>query len=798
MSSVDGHNNRPKARKNGRLRLAIVSTYPPRRCGLGTFSKDLRNSLLATSDDFEVLVAAIDREGLTYSDDVAVVIDQDDPESYRKAARDLKARGVDVVLIQHEYGIFGGESGVDVLELADELNHLHVPYVVTLHTVLSQPNPMQRTVLHRLCAGATKVTVFTDTAKDLAVNTGAAEAERIEVVHHGSPEVLQKAVLHILREDEIRDQVRDLLKKLEGRRVISTFGLIGPGKGLETAIAAMPHVARAHPDVCYVIAGATHPEIVRQQGEEYRDKLREQVTALGVDNNVIFLGEYLTAEEVACVLGITDLYVTPYRQREQICSGALTFAVAAGCPIVSTPYFYAEDLCQHGVGHLVPFEDAPTLAKAIAGLLANPKRLAQLRRSANEFSTRLTWSAVGQQWEKLLRSLPNRPTHSILEGSTIPPLRLDHLSRITTKDGIVQFSCGSEPDFDSGYCVDDVTRLAVVAVLLRTLGIAKNQTQKWLQTSMTFLEEAFDPVSGAMRNMRTADMKWLDEPHLGDHIGRTFWTLGDIAEADPGSPLGQRALRLAEAMAPTVPQLPALRPAAEVMIGLARIPRLTPKLKQALESAAYRLDSAYSLNADKNWPWFENMVTYDNARLPQAMIVAGHRLRNKGMILRGLRALDWYAAECGLIVSQCRDASELEEASWQPLRIIGNKWLSRERPASGPGSGGGDEQPLDATALVEALIDAWRVTGDDMYASAARRAFNWFLGANDYYAWLYDPWTGGCHDGLLASGKRNDNMGAESTLAYYQALLGLVKAELVALETAPIPSGVRQSLVAAS
>ncbi len=767
------------------IRVTIVSTYPPRRCGIATFSRDLAAALADAAPDVRVEICALDRDGLAYPAMVRTVIRQDEREDYRRAAAELAASGVGAVVIQHEYGIFGGVDGAWITGFAAELHRLGVPYLVTLHTVLSEPTESQAATLNRLCRDAAAVTVFTETARRLAVATAIAPPGRIVHVPHGAPPPGSGG--------DVRQEVQATLEALRGRRLLSTFGLLSPGKGLETAIAALGLIAGHHPDVSYLIAGSTHPEIARQDGEHYRDRLVQAVKSAELEDRVVFLDTFLSDAEISAVLARTEVFCTPYRSREQISSGALTFAMAAGCPVVSTSYYYAEDMLAGGAGIIVPPEDPVAYAEALHTFLSDPERLERAREAARTQGAGLHWTAVAGRFAGIARSVaarrPRRPadvTAVDAEGEAhveVPKLKLTHLNRITDSGGIVQFSDRAKPDMTSGYCVDDVARLAIVAAGLCELPVRDlegTDPHAWLDTCLDFLEAGYDPDTSAARNMRDAAGQWLDEPHRGDHVGRLLWGLGDVAAggAVPDK-LRERAAVLLDAARPALRELTTVRSTAYCLLGLVRAPEPTAELALGVR----RLDAAFQAVATDDWPWFEDELTYDNARLPQVLLAGGERAGDAAVMERALRALDWYLGQVGLGADQ---------ADGQ-LRLVGNLWRRRAdtaaRSASVTDGDGrraglsqpayeGDEQPIDAAAVVEACVEAWRVTGREFYADRARRAFAWFLGANRLGIPLYDAASGGGRDGLRET-DANPNQGAESTLAYYQALLSLRRASLL-------------------
>jgi hypothetical protein len=374
-----------------------------------------------------------------------------------------------------------------------------------------------------------------------------------------------------------------------------------------------------------------------------------------------------------------------------------------------------------------------------------------------------------------ISAVKKRRWHLPTDSLIVPKIRLDHLAKMTKRGGIVQFSREDTPEYSSGYCVDDVSRLAIVAAWFERFGLAGKYTREWLDHSLAILAQAYDPSTTMMYNMANMRGRWLDELHWGDHVGRTLWALGEVVavRAVPAS-LRKRAESLMEQMGKSIINLPALRPTAEAAVGLARLPKLSAKQKELLRFAADRLSLAYEQASDPSWHWFEDRLTYDNARLPQGLILAAHALKDEKLLNEGLAALDWLMNECNKLAP---------DGVTPHVGTIGNWWLSRERPGAGAGSGGGDEQPLEFTAMIETLVDAYAITSHQKYAREALKTFGWFLGANRLDKWLYDPFTGGSQDGLLASSVVNTNMGAESTLAYYQSLLCLAAAELISIET---------------
>jgi glycosyltransferase involved in cell wall biosynthesis len=741
------------------VRTAIVSTYPPRACGIGTFAADVRATLLGVDGVERVdFVAVVNEPSRPQRRGLLSTIGQAVRGDYVRTARMLGRLDVDVVLLQHEYGIFGGLDGEYVLSFVKELAQ---PLVVTLHTVLSEPTAHQLAVLSELCERAELVIVMTDTAERLLVDCGACAEEKIRVVPHGAPARLTA-----------RASLNARAHRTHERATLSTFGLISPGKGLETAIEALPSIVERHPETVYVIAGRTHPDVAHREGERYRLMLERRVLELGLDEHVEFDDRFLSIDELSDLLASTHVFVTPYRNREQIASGALTFAIAAGCAVVSTPYWYARDMLASGAGRLVPFDDAAALAEAVCHYLEDPEALAEARAEARRIGSSLAWPAVAEATAAVLSEahvLAPRRRPAGVADLQLTSLRTDHLHTLTDDVGIVQHAHGIIPNRDSGYCVDDVARLAVVSLTLAHRG----DEQAWTSTlyrALAFLHAA--EGDGGMRNFMSYDRRWLDEPHMGDHVGRSVWALGDIlatawipAVVEPSRNLLDRLVgRLAGEVS--------LRTAAYSVLGLSRLDadRLNRPARRLLERLVEQLANAYERSSSDDWKWFEAELRYDNARLSQALISGGSALGREDLIEAGLESLRWLGDECGLAQGK--------------LRLPGHH--GRKRGEAAPGLG--DEQPLDAAALVEAELAAFAITRDPEHGVRARHSFEWFLGRNRLDRPLYDFATGGCSDGL-GTDELNANEGAESTLAFHRAAL--------LLDAAGVSTSVREPVLAA-
>ena len=745
------------------MRAAIFSTYPPRACGIGAFSFDLRTSLLEVRGVDEAgVVAVVDEPSSPQRSELLATVSQGVRGDYIRAARLLARIDIDVVLLQHEFGIFGGSDGEYVLSFVQELAQ---PLVVTLHTVLSEPTPHQLRVLTEICDQAESVIVMTDTARRLLDRIGACPARKVRVVPHGAPVELGR------RRDEQSHGRRPHYitpvpggyERMQSRFLLSTFGLLSPGKGLETAIDALPAIVERHPEVLYLIAGRTHPQVARREGEQYRLMLERRVVDLGLGDHVEFDDRFLSIDELADLLAATDVFVTPYRNREQISSGALTFALAAGCAAISTPYWYAEDMLASGAGRIVPFADAEALADVVCEFIEEPGALEAAREEARRVGDGLAWPSVAEATAAVLREAavvaPRRTPMPVVELQ-LTDVRRDHLLTLVDDAGIVQHAHGAVPNRESGYCVDDVARLVVVALELGR----RDAEQPWntiLYRALAYLHAATDPTGGGMRNFMSYERRWLDEPHIGDHVGRSIWALGEVLSTAWAPAVVDPARRLLDALVLSLRTDVSLRTAAYAVLGLARVDadRLDPDARVLLERLVEQLSEALAHTSSEGWRWFEDELRYDNARLAHALIVGGAARGRETHVSRGLEALGWLGDECGL-------ADDV-------LRLPGHHGRHRNEPAPGLG----DEQPLDACALVEAELAAFWITGEPEHGARAQRAFDWFLGRNRLDRPLYDFATGGCSDGLGAD-DLNANEGAESTLAFHRAELLLDAAGL--------------------
>ena len=736
--------------------VALLGSYVPRQCGIATFTKDLRDAIAVNLEARGVGVIAVnDRpEGYHYPDDVRFELRQQHQSDYRAAANLLNIEQTDLCILQHEYGLFGGRDGSHILEFA---RRLRMPVACTLHTVLQSPSPNQRAVLRELARISDKVVVMSKVAEGMLEDIYGVDRDKMVVIPHGIPDVPFTDTAFY------KDQFG-----AAGRRVLLTFGLLGPGKGIEVAIRAMPRIVEQHPDVVYMILGATHPHIVRTEGNAYRDSLERLVDQLGVRDNVEFHSRFVTPRELRAYLGAADIYIIPYPNRQQITSGTLAYAVGSGKAVVSTPFWHAEELLSEGRGRLFPFGDSEALAREVNHLLADEPTLEAIRKRAYQFGRPQVWREVGLSYlnlgAELLESRARRPRPLPVfrrdgTGETvIPELKLDHLRRLSDDVGILQHAVHAVPDRSHGYCTDDNSR-ALLAALLYYESTQDASVMPLADRYLSFVYHAFNTSAGRFRNFMSYDRRWLEEVGSDDVHGRTMWALGATIELAPSESIRSLGVRLFADAMKSCAQLTSIRAWAFAVLGLERYLRVYPgdTIAQRLRATlAGRVMEAFERVGDDRWPWCEDICTYDNAKLPHALISTGHATGDTAMKARGLMALEWVI---GQQVGERRRVS-----------LIGNDgWLRRDGRRARF-----DQQPIEAMATIEACAAAFRATGDPRWKSDARAFFGWFLGNNDTQSMLYDYQSGGCRDGLHPDGP-NLNQGAESTLGWIISHLTFVE-----------------------
>lgn len=729
------------------LRIAFLGTYPPRRCGIATFTRDLAAGMKASSGRVRAMVVAVTDAGgqYGYPEEVEYEIRQGTRGDYARAAELVNYKDVRWVSLQHEYGIFGGDDGAYVL---DFLGALHVPAIVTLHTVLENPSDSQRTIVQKM-AKAAVIVVMSGVAADLLARRYDVRGARVHTIPHGIPDMAP------------RDQ--DKLKAkfgVAGHRMLLTFGLLGPNKGIETVIRALPAALASCPDLVYFVVGATHPFVLREHGEAYRTTLEREAEKVGVRDHVVFRDQYVTTEELCSYLQATDVFVSPYLNEAQVASGALSYAMGAGAAVVSTPYWHAKELLADGRGCLFPFADTGALSRTIISLMNAPAELGRLRTSAYDFTRAFTWPRIGAQYLSLGATVmgggPKRARR--LEpprASSLPELRLDHLLRLTDDTGIIQHATFSVPAKESGYCVDDNARALLVALHADRLS-SSSETKRLISTYLGFLHAA-QTSDGRFRNLMSYSRAFSPDPASEDCTGRALWALGAAAHLarDEGHrmlarQMFERGLPFAKELGP--------RGTALTMLGLTSFLTAHPEVTGAsglLRGLAEQLCGRYRDEATADWRWFEPTLTYDNALLPLALFRASAIVQDRTGLQVAKETLEFLEETC------FRD---------DRLVLVGNAgWHSRDGSRASS-----DEQPIDAAAFVLAFRGAYLTTGDHRYLHRMRESFAWFLGANRLGITVYDSATAGCRDGL-GSAVPNLNQGAESTICFLLSLIEMLE-----------------------
>jgi glycosyltransferase involved in cell wall biosynthesis len=735
--------------------VAFVGDYFPRKCGIATFTQDLHRAISQRFSNVECCVVPVDDlvGGYDYPREVRFQIAEQDFDSYLRAADFLNFSNADVVCLQHEFGIYGGASGSHVLGL---LHDLRMPIVTTLHTVLREPNDEQRRVIETLADVSARLVVMSEKGKSLLQEVyGIAEA-KIALIPHGIPDI------PFVDSNFFKDKFG-----VEGKQVSLTFGLLAPNKGIEHALRAVPAVVRKFPNFVYIVLGATHPNLVRAQGEAYRLSLEMLAHDLGIKRNVIFYNRFVELHELTEFIGAADLYVTPYLHEAQVTSGTLAYAFGCGKAVISTPYWHAQELLADDRGVLVPFADSDAIARATCELLGNDTLRNAMRKRAYLLGREMIWSNVAHLYmdtfQQARRNLVDKPGRRYvvptLEERTLdlPVLRLEHLLNMTDSTGVFQHASYTIPNFEHGYCTDDNARALILTVLLEELGNESPSVLRAATTYAAFLNAAFDAENGRFRNFMTFDRRWVRAQGSDDCFGRAVWALGTCVGRSRRADFQYWSVEMFNRALPAIIKLASPRAAAFALLGIHEyLRRLSGdrRVDQLRETLLNRLIDLYDRTAKEDWPWFEEVATYDNARLSQALILSGQCAGKPQALEIGLRTLRWLL--------------EVQRSPHGHLRPIGSNGFYRR----GAECAQFDQQPVEVQATVSACIAAWTVTGDTNWLSEARLAFEWFLGRNDLGLDVYDAGTGGCRDGLHQD-RVNQNQGAESTLAFQLALAEL-------------------------
>ncbi len=733
-------------------KVAFLGDYLPRKCGIATFTTDLRCAIAAEYPTIQCPVVPVNdlADGYDYPAEVRFEIAEQDLPSYLRAADFLNITDVDVVCVEHEFGIFGGPAGSHVLAL---LRELQMPIVTTLHTVLREPNDEQRRVMRELIRLSTRLVVMSERGREFLRDIYHAPENKIDLIPHGIPD------MPFADPNYFKDEFG-----VAGKQVLLTFGLLSPNKGIEYALRALPDIIREFPNIVYIVVGQTHPNLLRHEGEAYRLSLERLAKDLGVQKNVVFFNRFVELEELMRFIGAADIYLTPYLTEAQITSGTLAYAFGAGNAVVSTPYWHAAELLTAERGKLVPFRNAPAIAVAVVELLRDETLRHTMRKNAYKLGRDMVWSRVAQLYAMSFEQA--RQDHSFVgrksspiktldeQPGQLPELKLDHLFRMSDSTGIFQHASFTVPNFAEGYCTDDNARALVLALMLQKLGHGSPQLCAQAAAYAAFLNYAFDRQHGRFRNFMSFERRWLEDVGSEDCQGHALWALGlCVSQAGQGS-FQMLAAQLFEQALPVAAEFASPRAWAFTLIGIDEYLRRFSGDRRANHirgTLTTRLMQSCADTAGEDWHWFEEVVSYANAKLPHALILSGRCMNDATTLATGLKSLRW------LVKVQTSGAG-----AFRPIGSNGFFRRGHERAQF-------DQQPIEAQATISACIEAYHATGDMAWVAEARRAFEWFLGRNDLGLALYDPGTGGCRDGLHVD-RLSQNQGAESTLAFLLSL----------------------------
>lgn len=753
-------------------RIAFLGNYLPRLCGIATYTHDLAEAVAGAAPEMECLVGAVNdrKEGYEYPPRVRFELLEKDLDSYRRAADFLNFNNAGVLCVQHEFGIYGGPAGSHLLAL---LKEVRMPVVTTLHTLLREPNAAQRKVMDELARRSDRLIVMAHKGAEILRDVYGVPDTKVDIIPHGIPD------MPFVDSSFYKEQFG-----VQGRTVLLTFGLLGPGKGIEHAIEALPEIVRQYPNVVYLVLGATHPQLLAREGERYRLSLERLAEDRGVKENVIFYNRFVSQDDLKEFIGATDVYLTPYLNEAQITSGTLAYVFGAGKAVVSTPYWHAQELLADGRGVLVPFRDHAAISEGVCRLLADTPRMEKIRHDSHAMGREMIWPAVARRYlESFQHARADRKAvpRAAFAGWTLgnrayelPPVRLDHIMRMSDGTGIFQHAIFNVPNFHEGYCTDDNARAYILCNMLDEIGgqpPAENLCH--LATSyLAFLAAALDYKTGRFRNFMSHGRQWLEEAGSEDSHARALWAVGIGAGHSRNEGHRRLSAQLFERGLAAVEGFTSPRAWSFTLLGIHEYLRHStsqPGIHAMREVLTNKLVALWNACATESWPWFEPSVTYENARFSQALILSGQWMPHQEALEVGLKSLRWLVS--------------IQKTQTGCFRPIGSNGFYQRDGARADF----DQQPLEAQAMVAACHEASRATHDAGWIREAKRAFEWFLGRNDLGLPLYDSTTGGCGDGLHHD-RVNENQGAESTLAFHLSLAEMNCADyLVTTPLLPVP-----------
>ena len=735
------------------MKLAYIGTYPPRECGIGTFTNNLFKSMVNAeskkNNNESFIVALNDNEiDYRYPEEVKSTIRQDHQRDYLNAAEFINLSGADLCILEHEFGIFGGQNGIYILPL---IHRLEIPLIVTLHTILKNPSYNEKAVLQEICKMAHRIVVMSHKAIDFLTGIYDVPKEKIVFIEHGVPDI------QFSPEKAKKDF------KLETKKVLLTFGFIGRSKGIETVIKALPQVVKKHPNVIYIVLGKTHPNVRRHSGEEYRIFLMRLVKSLKLEKHVVFLNDFINEQDLFKYLYACDIYITPYLNEAQITSGTLSYAIGVGAAVISTPYWHAAELLAEGRGKLFNFNDSEELSTTLTELLDKPEELKKFKTKAYEYGRKITWPKTGEKYLALAKNIVkenpqlNEKRDTVLDFLILPSFSMAHINRLTDDTGIIQHAKFGIPNLKEGYCLDDNAR----ALLMVLMAYRQKRDMRALELSPIYLSyiHYMQNPDGTFKNFLSFSRQFLDEVGSEDSFGRTIWALGYLLANAPNDAYYQTGKLVFFNAAPNFEKLQSIRSIANTMIGISYYLKSNPtddSMTERLRNMAQTLIQHYHNNESADWKWFESLLAYDNGILPLALLHSAKILNDNEITKVAIESMDF------LTKHTLKD---------NYLSIIGNeKWYVKDGTRSVFA-----QQPIDAMAMVLMYHQAFYLTRDKEYINKMYTSFLWFLGENDLRISLFDFETKGCCDGFEMGGV-NRNQGAESSLAYLISHLTVLQA----------------------
>lgn len=732
----------------------FISSYVPRKCGIATFTRNLFVSYQNLYGTIGKIIAVDEFPDTPFPPEVDFVCAKNKISDYARAAEHINSSDAQVVNLQHEFGIFGGSEGRHIITL---LKKLKKPVVTTLHTVLQAPSLGYYTSFKEVIHHSHRVVVMSNKAIEILREVYYIPTEKIEMIPHGVPDLPYMEPSYFKKE-----------LGFDGRFVILSFGLLNPGKGIELVLEALPEVVKNHPEVLYVILGKTHPEVAKFHGEKYRERLKKLTRENHLENNVVFIDEFLADEVLFNYINASDIYITPYHSQEQITSGTLAYAVALGKVVVSTPYWYAQEILSGGRGCLVPFNDPKTLAMTLNRLLSNQEEMSEMSRAAYHFGRSMIWPRVSEMYnnvfkrtykEYYLKKLEKIST--IRVSSPVHHVQVNLIKlfeRLTDDTGIFQHTKYGIPDLKYGYSSDDVGRALGLVVRMSKFE-DKSKCYYLAKKYLSFIRYV-QKEDGRFHNFVGYDRRYMDEVGSDDTFGRVLAGLGSTVAWSSNASVGSLAKELFDtAIANLRPDLPVSHYPKAIAYSICGLHDYlkkypgTPKVIDLLRSGADYLVKLYHTNRSNDWEWFEPAVTYANAKVPYALMLAYDVFKNSLYLDIAQKTLNF-----------------LTNLQYNGVYfdIIGNKnWLFRgaKRPHF-------DQQPIEIGYLVEAYCKVFSLVQNKDYLDLANKAFNWFFGNNKLGISVYNIKDGYPLDGLNEDGV-NKNSGAESVISFALAIICL-------------------------